>query len=198
MVEKRKALISVRECIDEIVSEYSRELASCKQVGRRIKKKYLKTLIEKKKQKYKVSSEISHSTIRSRSWRGIAKSNGRGVQSPLADAEKALVAICIQMGKIRQPLNCTEAIELMNNLIQDTDSQKALLEFQRMRKLGSKDGKASKGWWAGFLCRHEHEIVTKRGERFALNRHDWTTLENIKQMYDAIYNEIVDANMAIE
>ena len=40
--------------------------------------------------------------------------------------------------------------------------------------------------------------MTKHGERFALNHHNWTTLANIKQMYDAIYNEIVDANMAIE
>ena len=132
------------------------------------------------------------------SWRGIAKSNGQGVKSLLAGAEKALVAIGIQMGKIRQPLNCTEAIELMNNLIQDTDSQKALLKFQRMWKLGSKGGKASKGWWAGFLCQHEHELVTKQRERFALNRHDWMTLENIKQIYDVIYDEMVDAKIAIE
>ena len=40
--------------------------------------------------------------------------------------------------------------------------------------------------------------MTKRGERFALNRHDWTMLANIKQMYDVIYNEMVDANIAIE
>ena len=153
MVEKRKALISVREYIDEIVLEYCHEFASCKQVGCRIKKSYLKTLVEKKKQKYKVSSEISHSTIRSRSWIGIVDLNGCGAKSPLADAKKVLVAICIQMGKIRQPLNCTEAIELMTNLIQDTDSQRALIKFPRMRKFVSKDGKASKGWWAGFLCR---------------------------------------------
>ena len=131
MVEKRKALISVREYIDEIVLGYSCELASCKQVGQCIKESYLKTLVEKKKQKYKVSSEISHSTIRQRSWRGIAKLNGGGVKSPLAGAEKALVAICIQTGKIRQPLNCTDAIELMNNLIQDTDSQKGTARISK-------------------------------------------------------------------
>ena len=102
------------------------------------------------------------------------------------------------MGNIRQPLHCTEAIELMSNLIKDTDSQKELVKFQMQRKLGYKDGKVSNGWWKGFLCRHEHELVTKLGERFALNHHDWTMLTYIKQMYDAIYNEMVDANMAIE
>jgi len=173
-------------------------LASCKEVGRCIKKSYLKTLVEKKKQKYKVSSEISHSTIRSRSWRGIAKSNGPGAKSPLADAEKALVEICIQMGKIRQPLNCTEAIELLNNLIEDTDSQIELVKFQMQWKLGCKDGKVSNGLLKGFLHRHEHELVTKHGERCARNHHDWTTLANIKQMYNVIYNEMVDVNIAIE
>ena len=104
-----------------------------------------------------------------------------GIKSQLANAETALVEICIQMGKIRQPLNCTETIELMNN-INDTDSQEALVKFQILRKLGSKDGKASKGLWKGFLCRHEHELVTKQIEIFALNRHDWTMLANINHV----------------
>jgi hypothetical protein len=158
----------------------------------------LDTLIEKKKKQYKVSSEISPGTVRTQARRSLAKSSGHGAKSPLPDAEKALVEICIQMGKIRQPLNCTDAIELMNNSIKDTDLQKELVKFQMQPKLGYKDGKVSNGWWKGFLCRHEHELVTKHGERFALNHHNWTTLANIKQMYDAIYNEIVDANMAIE
>ncbi len=40
--------------------------------------------------------------------------------------------------------------------------------------------------------------MTKRGEKFALNRSDWTTLPNIKQMYEVIYDEMVDAGVAIE
>jgi hypothetical protein len=52
------------------------------------------------------------------------------------------------------------------------------------------------GWWGGFLKRHEDEIVTKRGKKCALNRHDWTTFENIQQMYDVIYDELVDARVA--
>ena len=105
----------------------------------------MKKLIEKKKKQYKVNPEISHGTVQTRARRGLAKSSGRGAKSPLADAEKALVEICIQMGKIRQPLNCSEAIELMNNLVEDTDSQKELVKFQTQRKLGSKDGKVSNG-----------------------------------------------------
>ena len=87
-VQKRQALITFRECIDEIVLDYSQELALCKNVGRRVNKRYLKTLIKKKKKQYKVNSEISPGTVRTRARRGLAKSSGRGAKSPLADAEK--------------------------------------------------------------------------------------------------------------
>ena len=96
-------------------------MALYKSVGRRVNKRYLKTLIEKKKKQYKVSSEISPRTVRTWARRGLAKSSVRGAKSPLADVEKALVEICVLMGKIRQPLHCTEAIELMNNLIKLTE-----------------------------------------------------------------------------
>ena len=39
--------------------------------------------------------------------------------------------------------------------------------------------------------------MTKRGKKFALNRAEWTTLPNISQMYDVIYDEFVDAKVAI-
>ena len=108
--------------------------------------------------------------------------------------------ICIQMGKFRQPLSCMEAIQLMNNLIHQTNSQERLADFQRIRNLGSNSfqyGLVTKAWWRGFLKRHEHEIVTKRGEKFALNRSEWTTLPNIKQMYDVIFDEMLDAGVAV-
>ena len=39
-------------------------------------------------------------------------------------------------------------------------------------------------------------MVSKKGEKFALNRADWTKLSNIKQMYDYIYEEMIDAHIA--
>ncbi len=113
--------------------------------------------------------------------------------------EVALVAICIQMGKIMQSFICLEAVKVMNDLIDGTETQEALISFQTSRKLGSHElhnGKVTTGWWRGFLKRHGNEIVTKRGDKFALNRHDWTTFENIQQMYDVIYDELVNVQVA--
>ena len=39
--------------------------------------------------------------------------------------------------------------------------------------------------------------MRKRGERFACNRHQWTSYVNVKQMYDIIYDEMVNARIAI-
>ena len=72
----------------------------------------------------------------------------------------------------------------MNDLIQGTSVQVELVAFQKTHKLGKQDfeyGTVTKNWWRGFMERHGHKIVTKRGEKFALNRADWTTLPNIRQ-----------------
>ena len=47
------------------------------------------------------------------------------------------------------------------------------------------------------MQRHGDRLVTKRGERFACSHSDWTKLENIVQMYDVIYDEIVHARIAV-
>ena len=46
------------------------------------------------------------------------------------------------------------------------------------------------------MRRHGHRLVTKRGKRFACNRAEWTTYPNMKQMYDVVYDEFVDAGIA--
>ncbi len=87
----------------------------------------------------------------------------------------------------------------MNNLTEGTDLRKEIAKFQEARSLGRDSfvkGEVGRGWWRGFLRRNEHQIVTKRGERFAIDRSKWTTLANVKQMYDILYNEMVEAKIA--
>jgi len=103
----------------------------------------------------------------------------------LTGTKEALVAICIQMGKIRQPLNVTEGIVLMNDIIAGTNFKEELQRFQEERKLGDEIfqyGTVMKGWWSGFKSRYRHRLVKRRGEKFACNRSDWTKLPNIVQM----------------
>ncbi len=46
------------------------------------------------------------------------------------------------------------------------------------------------------MRRNGHWIVTQRGEKFAIDRSEWTTLGNIALMYDNIYNGMVGAGVA--
>ena len=48
----------------------------------------------------------------------------------------------------------------------------------------------------GFKKWHASHIVTKKGEKFALNCVGWTKLSNIKQMYEYIYDKIINAHIA--
>ncbi len=57
-------------------------------------------------------------------------------------------------------------------------------------------GTVGSGWWYVFLRRNGQRIVTQQGEKFAIDRLDWTTLHNISQMYDIMYDEMVDTGVA--
>ncbi len=160
---------------------------------------YLTRLIDEKKSEFGVKCRISSKTIHSRIQKGLLTAH-HGAQSPLAKVEEALVQICIQMGKICQPLSCFEAVALMNDMVEKTGTKQKLIEFQQSRRPGTlsfEKGQVTSGWWRGFLRRHEDKLVTKQGEKFALNRSDWMSLPNIRQMYEMIYDEMVDANVAV-
>ena len=62
---------------------------------------FLETLIDDKKKKSSIIAAISAKTILSRVATGNLKPNYPGTKSPLAEVEESIVAVCIQMGKIR-------------------------------------------------------------------------------------------------
>jgi hypothetical protein len=178
-----------RKCIDAIVSEYSKRYNTSKSIGGKVEYGYMKKLIDEKKKEFGVNCTrtISTRTIQNCTHRGRTITH-HGAKTPLEEVELALVQICIQMGKICQPLSCTEAITLLNDLIENTNKKQKLIEFQQSRNLGTygfEKGRVTTGWWRGFLRRHEDKLVTKRGEKFALNlifratmRGSWASLLN--------------------
>ena len=200
MEHKKEKKEKYKQCVHSITEDYAALLSSARDRNTRVAKGALSKLIHLKREEYDIDQDISPSTIRTRTRPGRQLTpKSRGVMSPVAEVEETLVAICIQMGKIRQPLNVTEGILLMNDLIMNTTYQDRLQDFHVCCKLGSDNfqvGTVTKGWWYGFKSRNRHRIVTRRGERFACNRADWTKLKNIEQMYDVIYDEMVDARVA--
>jgi hypothetical protein len=94
---------------------------------------FLKEVIEQKKVEFSVSCNIPVETVRSRIKQRSLAPTHPGTSPPLHDAELAMVKICIQMGKIHQPLTCEEAIAIMNYIISETERSESenLTQFEK-------------------------------------------------------------------
>ena len=53
-----------------------------------------------------------------------------------------------------------------------------------------------KKYWTLFKKRWSHKLVSKRGQKFALDRSNALTYSNVRQMYDQVYTCMVDAGVA--
>ena len=60
-----------------------------------------------------------------------------GLTSPLISIEPQIVAILIQMAQIRQCLNPSEAVQLINSLIKGTQLQQDLIKWKMKYSHGS-------------------------------------------------------------
>jgi hypothetical protein len=198
----KKANDNIEECKVEISLAYQKKMNESKAAGReRVTPGYLTNLIRDTKTAKGIPKDyyISEKTIKARIIRKKLHPPHPGTSSPLEGAEEAVVQILIQMGNIRQPLTATEGLQLMNGLIKNQDLQRKLIDFKLKRRMkGDLEhlGRVGKSYWNGFMKRHHHQLVTKRGEKFASNRADWSKHSYIKQMYDVIYDEFVGAGVA--
>jgi hypothetical protein len=110
-------------------------------------KGHLEAVIKQKKEEFGVSDDIPAATIRTRIKRGSLAPTHPGTSPPLLNAEMALVQICIQMGKMRQPLTCDEAIAIMNDMISKTEMEEQLTNFQHAHTVTSNRlGTVGKKW----------------------------------------------------
>jgi hypothetical protein len=204
--EQKKARAS---CINDIVKCFIDELKSVREnpETQRAANGFLTNLIITKwtehglfQCEYNKNLVVCSDTIRNRAYNSIDKCcSQRGVKSPLSRIEESFCDILIEMGKIRQPLSVQESVELVNSLIKGSDIEDELIAFKKRRYKNlplEECKKVGKGWWSGFLRRNGHRIVTKRGQKFESNRADWCKEVYIRQMYDVIYDNMVEAGIA--
>ena len=104
MQKKKEDVNNYKECVNAITKEYNNKLTFHKENRQRLMKGHLEAIIEQKKEEFGVSDDIPAATIRTRIKRGSLAPTHPGTSPPLLEAETALVQICIQMGKMRQPL----------------------------------------------------------------------------------------------
>jgi hypothetical protein len=172
-----------KDCIDEITRLFMEARKNMVQEENddhaTLPKGFLSDLIAAQKEVFNLPPEhnIPSQTIYSRLKPGRSlQPPHRGTPSPMATLEQLVVEIAIQMGRIRQPLTPTEALCLINGLIDKKPLQERLIiwkEAQNMDQPDEKKGKLGPGYWAGFMRRNSHLLVTKRGEKYATDRAEW-------------------------
>ena len=76
-----------------------------------------------------------------------------------------------------------------------TKTQRYLVSFKG-RGLFGNTGSIGIGYLTGFKNRYEHLISSKRGIKQELDRDKWITYANFSDMYNHIYDDMVDAGLA--
>ncbi len=96
------------------------------------------------------------------------------------------------MSLYKWALTVKEGLALINSLIEGTKYKKAVSDFQerfcgKTMKKDTEKGKVGKKYWISFMKQQRKVVRTKRGEKYAGNRTNWSTYTNFEDMYDACY-----------
>ena len=167
---------------------------------KRLKRGHLEGIIQsvKKKNKLKDSFAVSKSTIHQRLKNNLIVLNSHpGHTSPLAEIESDVVEVLIQMARLRQCVTPSQAVQLINSMISGTAVQRKLIEWKKKNSFGD-TGTIGTKYWTAFKKRNCEKIYTKKGQKYELDRVTWSTYANFEQMYDQIYDMMVEAGVAVK
>ena len=180
---------------NDITQEYNRFMVEAISRNRKIKRGTLNELIDRMKRERGADFEIKHQTIRRRILRQkMFHTHRGGHRSPLEEIEHVAVSIMIQMARIRQPLTPSKGLSLINNLISGTEYEDRLVKWKQKYTVNSLPT-VSRGYWYSFMKRNRHRIVSKRGQKYELDRQNWTTYANFADMYSHCSHEMEHAGV---
>ena len=127
----------------------------------------------------------------------LCTTSSGGHISPLASIEPQIVSLIKTLGHIRNALNQSESIALINSIIKDTPSQQNLIKWKEKNSYSTNSiGEIGYGYWYSFKKRWADELESKKGKRFDLDRSNWTTYQNFSDMYDWIGEQLIESGVA--
>jgi len=119
-----------------------------------------------------------------------------GHRSPLESIDDTIVSLVLMMARIRQCVTPSTGLALVNSLIDGQPLQDALIKWKKKYCVSDQSGTIGKAYWRNFMNRNKHRLVSRRGQKYALDRQNWTTYGNFKNMYDHAIEEMVAAGVA--
>ena len=191
--DEKQALI---DATNEIAEEYNEHRIAAIKSNCKVKKGTLDKIIAKKKRERKIKADIKPQTICRRIIRGVLHHRHRGGHiSPLEEIESIAVTIMVQKARIRQPLTPSKGLSLINDLIEGTEYQDRLVKWKRKFTVNAVNS-VGRGYWYSFMKRNRNKISSKRGQKYELDRQNWTTYANFADMYDHCVIEMEQAGVA--
>jgi hypothetical protein len=158
----------------------------------------LKAIVLEEEEKFGLPQNyISLHTIRSRVSRGNLEAINLQQMSPISAVEPIICEFCIRLAKMGKPLTKTTVIELANDIVADTEYASKIADFKKLRKLNDSSQLGS-AWYRGFISRYEHVLTRNKTTIKDIKRRTWVRRENFENMYENIYNEMVEAGIAEE
>ena len=103
--------------------------------------------------------------------------------------------LIIKLSEICQCLTPSKGLALINSLILEQSIEKELIEWKR-KFSNNEGGSNGQSYWRAFLKRNCHQIVSKRGQKYELDRQSRTTYTNFVNMYDHCIDQMVQAGTA--
>jgi len=191
---------ALRAAKNEIATLYQEKKTKCNNNGEKLPNGWLKMTIDNvvNTKGLPPSTSISLKTIRNRK-QAIVLSD-RGSATLMSGVEPQLVTLILAMAQARRCLRASECLSLANDLIKGTEVEKKIIERKKKRNELYDDNSPvlGKKYWQLFNKRWKHKLVTRRGQKFALDRSNSLTYHNVKKMYDDVYNALVESGNAIQ
>jgi hypothetical protein len=85
---------------------------------------------------------------------------------------------------------------LAMDLCRGTVNEERMLDFKCKRNYNT-DALLGPKWYSNFMERWNHVITRRRCKHKDTMRHSWSTHKKISNMYDAVYDAMVGAGVAI-
>ena len=143
----------------------------------------------------KQSVSISYDTIKSRIYRNTSKLT-HGPLSPAAQIENIIVTFSRYRQEAGQPMKPSEVIAFANSLVEGSEIEGTIKAFHNKTKRNPSNP-LGKGWYRGFMRRHAKILSSGKGKRKHNARLNWTSYDNIETMYELLYEQMVEAKIAV-
>ena len=202
---KRAAIRHKKEAVNHVVVEYNRLQELAKAQNEKSKKRIrveagtraklvatAKTLYNIKDKKF----DVPKNTIQNRIKTTRLEVWQPGEKSPVLMIEVVLKAYILTAFLVECPLNVSETIALMNDLIDGTEHEASLIEWKMKRNMYDPDSPLlNRAWWRSFKIRNP-DVVAKTGRKYARNRSGHCHYEAFFKMCNQVENGLIKSGNA--